>query len=592
VRLAYLLAAARGRVAGESVAQVTSVAALVRDRELAAADLRDLLADASRSHGDVMHLLTERRASHRFRVEAPPMAPLTPALRVEAMNAAPALVRALDTLDRVTAAPPRGAAAPVLWPAFAERLWALGAERPSLAEVVVPLHGYQKESFHASNEEMLTALSVVLASGSAAAGADSSRRSMALAVLSSAVALRTLAQSAPWFPGDDGPDVTDLTSEFGLADVSFSRAVPAAWQPYYLRELRDGLRDMEEVLPGLKVRGLRVQFSADEMRDSALAMHNPRTRALELSVMTSAGTLAHELAHDLDWQAARRLYYGGAGYSTDRAMREQRGPLASSVRGLADARPLRAVGSPMPMGDRPAELFARGADWFVASALAARGRTNGFLTAVQDAALSGYAAGPPTAVGSAGATALMSAIEQITYLPDSRRDAFAIQWADPDMVDPLLLVRRVLETPIGGGTVERWNGGMPAQRNEVGVPSTFRSSVLPFHRSTNLPPAVCVADPSPETLARERLLLAAADARARGWALRRARYRPPGMRPAWANSVLGAPPSSTDEGEQMVDALRVGIIAGLTTALPGQGVLPLVPAIFRSSASSCASISR
>jgi len=409
------------------------------------------------------------------------------------------------------------------------------------------------------------------------------------------VALRTLAQSAPWFPGDDGPDVTDLTSEFGLADVTFSRAVPAAWQPYYLRELRDGLREMQEVLPSLTVRGLRVQFSADAMRDSALAMHNPRTRSLELSIMTSGGTIAHELAHDLDWQAARRLYAGGAGYSTDRAMREQRGPLASSVRGLADARILRTAGGllpPPPMADRPAELFARGADWFVASTLASRGRTNGFLTAVQDVALSGYAAGPPTAVGSAGASALVSAIEQMTYLPDSTQEAFAAQWADPENVDPLVLVRRVLETPMGGATVAGWYGGTPAHQTDFGVLLTFRTIVQPYHRTSVFPPSLCLATPTPEAIARTRLILAAADARARGSAMRRARYRPQQLRPAWAASVLGEPPASSDEGDHMIDAIRAGVIAGLPAALPNQGVLPLVPSIFRASASSCATISR
>ena len=36
----------------------------------------------------------------------------------------------------------------------------------------------------------------------------------------------------------------------------------------------------------------------------------------------------------------------------------------------------------------------------------------------------------------------------MTYVPDSIRVAFESQWADPRVIDPLLLVRRVLETPI------------------------------------------------------------------------------------------------------------------------------------------------
>jgi hypothetical protein len=243
------------------------------------------------------------------------------------------------------------------------------------------------------------------------------------------------------------------------------------------------------------------------------------------------------------------------------------------------------------MADRPAELFARGADWFVASTLASRGRTNGFLTAVQDVALSGYAAGPPTAVGSAGASALVSAIEQMTSLPDSTEDAFARQWADPDDVDPLLVVRRVLETP-AGGTVVRWYGGTPPHQADFNAPVMFRAIVPPYHRTTLFPPTLCLATSSPEAIAREHLILAAADARARGSAMRRARYRPPQMRPAWATSVLAMPPASPDEGERMVDAIRAGVIAGLPAALPNQGVLPLVPPTFRANASSCATSSR
>ena len=52
------------------------------------------------------------------------------------------------------------------------------------------------------------------------------------------------------------PDGRRSSSEFGLADVTFSRAHRASWRPYYLRELRDGLRDMQRVFPALIVRRL------------------------------------------------------------------------------------------------------------------------------------------------------------------------------------------------------------------------------------------------------------------------------------------------------------------------------------------------
>ena len=46
VRLAYMVAAGSGSIASSSVSVAAEVAALTRDRELAAADLRDLLRDA------------------------------------------------------------------------------------------------------------------------------------------------------------------------------------------------------------------------------------------------------------------------------------------------------------------------------------------------------------------------------------------------------------------------------------------------------------------------------------------------------------------------------------------------------------------
>jgi hypothetical protein len=330
------------------------------------------------------------------------------------------------------------------------------------------------------------------------------------------------------------------------------------------------LRDLQGVFPAFTVSGLTVRFSTDALRDSALAMHDPRTRTIQLSIATSAGTLAHELSHDLDWQAARRLFAGGGGYSSDRAVRERRGPLASSLRGLTEARLLRPYSGAAPAqpGDRPAELFARGTDWFVASALAQQGRTNGFLSAIEDSWFGGYAAGPPTAIGSAATESLLSAIEEMTYIPDSVRLGFESQWSDPRVVDPLLLVRRALETPVPRRAVSPWQVGPAA----VGL---WPSAQL------------CTGDRSSQSRARESLLMLTVDARARGMAMRRARYRPLAARPSWASSVLGEIPFSPEEGERLVDGLRSAIIAELTTAVPDQGVVPAVPAIFRSSAASC-----
>jgi hypothetical protein len=569
VRLAYTLGAAAGTVSPASVSIAVQSAALVRDRELALLDAHDLINEAAALHQDVMTLLEAKRALRAFRVEQPTLAPLSSQLQLEAMNAVPSLVRALDTLERATAASPEadGATASLLDSHFAIRLDELGRARPPVAQVAVTLRSHVRTSLHATNEETLAG-SLALAD----ATSDSSDRDDALAALASAVAVRSLSQSEPWFPGEGGPAVSDLMAEFGLAGVTFGRNVPADWRPYFARELRGALLDLSSAMPGLSVDGLRIRFGGEALNDSALAMHDPKTRTLQLSIETSAGTLAHELAHDLDWQAARRMFSSGGGYSTDRAMRERRGALASSMLGLAEARVLRGSpagatpvgGMPSTMG-RPTELFARGADWFVASVLAQQGRSNGFLSVIEDGTLTGYAAGSPAGLGLAGAQSLLAALGEMTYVPDSVRAGFESQWADPRVIDPLLLVRRVLETPV-------------AIRRSLGdgrtiVPGLDGSSILATTRAS-----VCVADQSEQTLARRNLVLLAVDARARAAMERRARYRP----------FIAAP----QDAERFREAVRSAIIHELTTALPDQGVVPLVPATFRSSTANCSSSAR
>ena len=93
------------------------------------------------------------------------------------------------------------------------------------------------------------------------------------------------------------------------------------------------------VLPAFGVRGLGVHFGESPMRDAALAMHDPATRTVFFPIGTSAGVMAHELAHDLDWQSARTRYGLRGTYSTDRAVRQYRDRLAASMLELSDAGP-------------------------------------------------------------------------------------------------------------------------------------------------------------------------------------------------------------------------------------------------------------
>ena len=140
VRLAYMIAAGKATLSPPAVAVATEAAALVRDRLIAQRDLADLFADASRdAEGrDVLTLLEDRRRAQTFRVERPSAEPLDAELRTEAMNAVPALVRALDTLERTpepTLAP--RATSPLLGSRFAARARTLGASLPPSAPIVI-----------------------------------------------------------------------------------------------------------------------------------------------------------------------------------------------------------------------------------------------------------------------------------------------------------------------------------------------------------------------------------------------------------------------------------------------------------------------
>jgi hypothetical protein len=568
VRLAYLIESGKGTLASSSVGVATQAAALLRDRELAQEDLHDVLIDASAQNVDAPSLVVQRRASRVLRVEQPGLAPISSELRVEAMNDVPALVRALDTLDRVTAvADPSRAATPTLGVFFAARLRALAELQPPSAPITVMLRGRPGAELDATNEESLAGAYAPLG-----LVPDSSRRLNNLGLIAAAVALRTTSQDTPWFAGDAGPAATDLTAEFGLASVKFTRSVPSEWRPYYLRELQTALRDMHEVYPAVAFTNLHIAFGTTELPDSALAMHDPRSRTLQLPIATSGGTLAHELSHDLDWQTAQRMFAVAGGYSTDRAAREHRGALATSVRGLAEARVVHPLAG-ATSSDRPAELFARGSDWFTASVLAQQGRVNGFLTAVQDGSLAGYAAGVPSAAGAAGVGSLNMAIDQMTYVPDSVRDAFTSQWADPAVADPVLQVRRVFETPLS------WRG-------------TWHSDGL-FAANLPAPKAqLCLNDQSSEARARERLLMMAIDARAHSAVWRRARYRPYSMRRETVAGILNAGPWKPGTADDVEDELRASLATDISTSAASQGLLPIVPAIFASSAASCAAVSR
>ena len=136
-----------------------------------------------------------------------------------------------------------------------------------------------------------------------------------------------------WFPGMPAPAAGELEKNYGLAEVTFDRTVPARWRPYYRRMLASSLEDLYRVMPALRLNGLRVHFGPTPEGAEALAIHDPRARELLLPPATAAGTLAHELAHDVDWQMSVRRYRVRGDYATDRSTRNSDG-LSAQVRSL------------------------------------------------------------------------------------------------------------------------------------------------------------------------------------------------------------------------------------------------------------------
>jgi hypothetical protein len=241
------------------------------------------------------------------------------------------------------------------------------------------------------------------------------------------------------------------------------------------------------------------------------------------------------------------------------------------MRDLASARVMRRGSTPTE--ERPAEVFARSVDWLVAVSLAREGRSDGYLSAVQDAALTGYTTVSPVAMIFGAARPLVDAVQEMTYLPESVREGFLAQWADARSVDPYLLVRHVLSLP-------------PSRRRIVLSPSLFDDDPV---RLTNPEAAIC-ADQitlAPELRARQALLDLALDARALGLARMRAAWFSGGARPAWANSVLGIAPWSPATGELAVRRIRAALVGQLDAARGGDQLRFATPSIFRPSSSSC-----
>jgi hypothetical protein len=475
VRLAYLLSTAERTVLVSHPSVVAHVAALVADRRMAREDAQRLLRAAASQQRDPLELMVEWRRGFRFALEQPALDPLSLAELEAEATLAPRLALTIRATAQRLSVPAtlvgrrRGFdVAQQRWlnVATGERLLAIAKEHdyPPQAPVAVAvsinrdplverpgltaLQRAVRESFvdEAWSEERLTAAAAILRGS----GAGFGPRAPLIAV-QAAVFLRGWHQEEPWFPGDPAPAEKDLRARFGLAGIEFDAEVPETWRPYYRRMLGRSLSELQRVLPTASVRGMTVRFGAVPEGTRALALHVPQRRTLVLPPATGAGTLAHEVAHDLDWQLALRRYNVRGGYATDIAVRGRSGDrLATSLQGLSASLVRHNPDLPMTAHEtRPAEVFARATDWFVAASLAREGRSGGYLTSFQDPALTGYGTtrGPDVA-GNAVPT-LLAILEQVAPVPESTRSWVMDQYGPSRTISSKEVVTAILEAGTG-----------------------------------------------------------------------------------------------------------------------------------------------
>jgi hypothetical protein len=554
VRLAYGLAITEGAVSPTAQPVVVEVAAQRRDRALAARDLQAALARVHLDGGDLIDEIVAARARGEFEVERPL---LSRANDDAGLDRVPRLLSSISKVVADTTAIDLGNRS-LLPASLAPTVARLGARLPPQPSVGLSvrssaallrndpslLPSVREYLVASTNEESFVAAYAI-------ANRFSDRRSIAAnrAALSVAVSTRVLAQEPVWFPGSPAPTAGEVVGRTGLRAIEFDREIPSAWRPYFVRMVASSIEDVQRVLPAYDPRGLTIHFVTRSLPDSALAMHDPRGHALILSIATATGALAHELAHDLDWQSARRLFARGGGYATDRSARENGGRLSQSVRGLSASRSTGAGRTPN-VSSRPAEVFARSVDWFVTFGLSSLGRSNGYLSTIQDPLLPGFAAGLNDAASLSAADALVGGLNEMTPVPDSIRLAYLDQWGDAAHLDPEVILARLRAAPI-----VRWRGAFAAV--DASGMSSSPSCVLER-----------LADGTP----RDRFIAEASIAKARGFLRRRAESISVADRPAWAHAALGDPTWSRSAYDDLLRRTIAGVIEGAGRA--GVGLAP------------------
>jgi hypothetical protein len=578
VRLAYRLAAMEGSLPTQSPMYATRAAALIRDRELARADVARLLRSAEVVHGDPLNAISRWRSERWLAVESPTLAALSEETEREALELAPKLAQTLrmlrprlgEVLEHRQTLPDVNAS--YLTEETAHRLAQIAdsTNMPALAPVAIAARTYRiellEQPWMTDDERERREVFIGLATEErfAAGYALLERPSPfdagpSLAAVWAAVALRTLAQEPVWLPGFGGPTARELEERFGFASVRFADDVAPEWRPYYRMQLERSVRDMQRVLPALDLKGLSVRFADVRRSGSTLAMHDPKTRELFLPPGSSAGTVAHEVAHDLDWQIALRRYRVRGDYASDRASRSGNDRLAARVRDLSQSAALDVAseGRADAHARRPAENFARAVDWFVAASLASQGRTNGYLSSVQDHVLTGYGTVRPPDISGRSGDALINILDEVAPLYPETRDWFLSSYGSARSQNSFDLIRGMMEVDLPDATP----AGILAGADNQDVATAFDALIAARTRGFGaIDEWICRAPAGAHNAGLERarraLVAEAAAARARGVALQHAQRLHGDEGGRWvAHQLYGGPWSSQPLDEGMQDLL-------------------------------------
>ncbi|WP_420126246.1 hypothetical protein [Longimicrobium sp.] len=565
VRAAYGVALAEKAVGPTAPTLAAEAAALVRDRVLARGDARMLLEESGRTGRHPLVLVREWRAARRLQVEAPTGAERPPYLDVLASARALPLARAVRAAaapQEVAFAPSPAFEEPFLSPAAARRLSALVRRQapPPSAPIRITLDRYRPALLATGDGD--GAMPRLLRSGASEEGfvAELARlpkgaRTHHLAVMQveAAVALRAYAQEAVWHPGFPAPSTADLKRAYGLKAVEFDGDVPPHWRPYYRRLLDHALADLESVLPGLDVQGLTIRFGSTGREGAAVAIHDPYNRAIHLPPGTGPGSIAHEVAHDVDWALGVRRYRTRGSYATDLALRRDAADrFAAAVRAL----PLAPVPNMLGGAEqrrryeaRPAETFARLFDGYATAMLAARGRSNGYLSSLQDDVLTGHGTALAPDARGAAVDAFLPLLMEAAPLAPGQDATFRARWSRRTP-GPLALAAEVAGGAGDAGPDEPHATGLGLlDRSQLGPHVRARIAQVQGRREQALRTraALVCANPflSPVhdgEAAVRALLNAAADARIRGILLGWSRARgitenPEVLKRAWVDTA-------------------------------------------------------